>query len=182
MNGEDRKKLISNYKKELKKKEKYDSIKKELNELATNPAVKRYLELLDASDDYNYEFYIKSSNDDLLNFVFRNLRFEGSCNIYIYVGAYKYNYEVDIEHGSNDYRVDGTNYEPDYYLYKCIEGYGEYKTVKPEKKDAFEKENIVLHCKRFKEYDVQERYAKLVVEEGLVTARKKIAEEFSKPE
>ncbi|MCQ2749938.1 MAG: hypothetical protein MJ246_08420 [Clostridia bacterium] len=180
MTSEERTKIVKEYKKLLKLKAKYDALENERKELLKDPKVKRYLELLDLKDhEIGYDFYTSKTEDQLAILAYKGLTPEKDSNIYVYVGAYKTNpLDCDIVHGSRGCRVDDTNEKPEWYVFRSVDQYGEEKFVYPYDYDEFIKNNLILYTKPGKSYEVVDRYALLVVREGLVKARKIIAAEY----
>lgn len=182
MNSEERKKAVKVYKDLLKEKEHYEALEKERQELLKDPNVQRYLELEDRKDhEPGFDYYLKKTEDELAIWCYRSINPEVKSDIYIYVGAYKNDpYDCDIVHGSAPIPVDPEEERPEWYYLKSVDHYGEDIYVSPFEFDKFKEENLILYPEPGKAYAVEERYALLVMKEGLVKARKKITAEYGK--
>lgn len=118
---------------------------KRIKELEKDPNVREYINLIKIlEDDLNlinisdkklilsyYPFYLSEIGKDDTN------------KIYVYLGTFEYNNEIDIVHGSRDFRVKEDSEDADYKVYRNIES--DYSIDIPiEKCEEFEKNNIII--------------------------------------
>lgn len=129
---------------------------KRMKELEKNPNVKEYINLIKIlEDDLNL---INISDKKLIlsyySYYLREIREDDTNKIYVYLGTFEYNNEIDIVHGSRDFRVKDDSEDADYKVYRNIES--DYSMDIPiEKCEEFEKNNIIIRPKTYlngKEY------------------------------
>ena len=100
--------------------------------------------------------------------------------IYVYMGSYKYNNEIDIIHGSHDIPVSRANDDADYVVYQNLEAkYYETVQIPYLKADEFESthkiiipQNVVSRQRYF--YDLQSEYFETMIFESPEKAKEKV--------
>ena len=124
MKSEDLKKLKEIVKLSQDKKNEILELKKEIAELEKNTEVKKYLNLLDTLEEkkskQNKEFE-NFSDSKLVAIALKKINITPDEEIYVYLGTYKYNDEIDVIHGSNDILVSRLNPKADYVRYQNLE-------------------------------------------------------------
>lgn len=130
------------------KKEEQDNLKKvtkRLLELEEIAEVKEYIKLKDAIKDYNNKL-LSCTNDELIfSAYYRHIhKIKETNGIYVCVGTFKTNHTVDIEHGSNDYRLLRSDSKAEYRLYQNIENSNDLKRIPIRKCNEFEQNNQVI--------------------------------------
>ena len=136
------------------KKEKYQKIRKRIQELEQNELVKEYLQLLSQTESYDYERIVDLSKEKMYDRAFRNhlTSIKETNGIYVYLGSFIYSIECDIEHGANDYRVKRNDPNANYWLYQDIERYDSIE-IPIKKYEDFEKNHQVIILKINKKMD-----------------------------
>jgi len=98
---------------------------KRIKELRKDPKVKEYIKLTESLE--GEEKQIKQKNNELINSIYRKYVYEieeeESNKIFVYIGTYCRSCEIDIEHGSSDYRVDYDSESAEYRTYWDLESY-----------------------------------------------------------
>ena len=124
MKSEDLKKLKEIVKLSQDKKNEILELKKEIAELEKNTEVKKYLNLLDTLEEkkskQNKEFE-NFSDSKLVAIALKKINITPDEEIYVYLGTYKYNDEIDVIHGLNDILVSRLNPKADYVRYQNLE-------------------------------------------------------------
>ena len=111
---------------EKKKQEENNNKNKRIKELLKDEKVKEFLDLT----GLNYEIGCtkKMVTDDIIASIYSKylylIKEDDTNGLYVYLGTYKYNDEVDIVHGSRDYRVPYDSEDADYRVYQNIELWG----------------------------------------------------------
>ena len=166
-------------------KEKIMKVKMELLELEKSSEVQRYLELVGEYQEIRDEGIADIENKDDDFFIRRAINFSKitpTNDIYVYIGAYKYNYETDIIHGASDYLVGRGDVTADYFVYYNLEA-KRYNLnfsieIPYEEVDKFEGEHKVIYPKKFDRkayfYDLQDEYFTTVILESEEKAMSKI--------
>lgn len=118
---------------------------KRIRQLEKDPAVKEYLQLMET---FNCEpQYIKKSLDEIIASNYSKHLYhikQGDTNgIYVFLGTYRYNREIDIVHGSTDYRVADNDPKADYRLYHDLEHHFPEQVV-ISRCEQFERDHIVI--------------------------------------
>lgn len=170
---------------EVKKEEnnKHNQRIRRIKELKKDLNVKEYIELVNiVGKDLKQIKY--SENEIILSLYYRYLhkiKEEDTNGIYVYLGTYEYNHEVDIVHGSNDFRVNYNSPQANYRIYKNIEyPYGE--SIPIQKCEEFEKNHIIIKPKSYfkdKEYyEIQREFFIKAVKTNQETAKKMILKKY----
>lgn len=149
-------------------KAKRDSILKmqeEISVLEESEEVKRYLNLLEKLEEEDKTGVSSYTDKKIINIAFRDAKIKSESKIYVYLGTYKYNYEVDIEHGSNDYLVSRTCSDADYALYQDLESYYSETIQVPYKNiEEFESTHkIIIPKYRRHFYELQSEYIETMI-------------------
>ena len=123
---------------------------KRMKELEKDPNVKEYINLIKIlEDDLNL---INISDKKLIlsyySCYLHEIKKEDTNGIYVYLGTFEYNNEIDIVHGSRDYRVSEDSKNADYKVYRNVES--DYSIDIPiDKCEEFEKNNIIIRPKTY---------------------------------
>lgn len=158
---------------------------KRIKELQKDPNIIEYLKLINLVD--NDLKQIKISDKEIIltyyHHYLNKIKKEDTNNIYVYLGTYKINEEIDIVHGSSDFRVNYDSPSADYRIYKNIEyPYGE--TVPINKCDEFEKNHVIIKPKTyFKEkeyYEIQKDFFVHAIKTNQESAKKMILKKYNK--
>ena len=104
-------------------------------------------------------------------------------NIYVYLGTYRNNDEIDIIHGSNDFKVDYNSPNASYRIYRNIEyPYGE--SIPISMCDEFEKKHIIIkpntYLKEKAYYEIQKDFFIESVKTNQESAKQKILRKYNK--
>lgn len=180
--------LLKQLKKELEneklKNENHNKKVKRIKELLKEPSVKEYIKLTNIVDQNLKN--IKLTDEEIISSFYskylHKIKKEETNGIYVYLGTYENNNEVDIVHGSNDFRVDYNSSNADYRIYKNIESpYGEIIPIRL--CEEFEKNNIIIYPKTyFKEqeyYKIQKDFFVKAVKTNQETAKKMILKKYN---
>lgn len=168
-------------------KEKIMKVKMELLELEKSSEVQRYLELVGEYQEIRDEGIADIENKDDDFFIRRAINFSKitpTNDIYVYIGAYKYNYETDIIHGASDYLVGRGDVTADYFVYYNLEERYRNSVVVPyQEVNEFEKRHHIIIPKEFFNRDyyfsrLQEEYFKTIVLESEEQAFLKVKKLF----
>lgn len=124
-------------------------LEKSVKEYEQSPIVQKYLKLknqLENDKRYSYDQVQNKTNEDILEKAIDSIRVTHPENIYVYIGTYQRSHEIDIEHGSTDYRVSISDPNADYREYRNIELSRFEATIQVPISmcEKFENENIVL--------------------------------------
>lgn len=165
--------------------EEYNQRIKRIKELQKDPNVIEYLKLINLVESDLKQ--IKTSDKEIIfsyyHHYLHKIQKENTNDIYVYLGTYKNNEEVDIIHGSSDFRVNYNSSEADYRIYKNIEyPYGERIPINM--CNEFEKNHIVIKPKSyFKEreyYEIQKDFFVHAIKKDQETAKKLILKKYGK--
>ena len=111
--------------------------------------IKRYLNLLKEKTTDKNSGIDKFPNIKIIDIVLGNVKITPNEEIYVYIGSYKINPEIDIIHGSIDYEVSRSNQDADYVLYKNIESkYNGTVQIPYKKAEDFELTHKVIFPKK----------------------------------
>lgn len=165
-------------------KEYNDKIKR-IKELMKDDKVKEFLKLI--SLDYKVGNTKKMVTDDIIASIYSQYLYlikESDTNgLYVYLGTYAYNDEIDIVHGSRDYRVSYDSPKADYRLYQNIELWGS-EQILIRKCEEFEKNHIVINPmvpfsnKDF--YEIQKDFFIRAVKDNQKSAKRMVLRKYSK--
>ena len=98
---------------------------------------------------------------------------------YVYLGAYKYSNECDIEHTPCDYTVNRNSEEADYSLYRNLENYFIDKVIKIKDRNKFEEKNVILFNNSFNRYElIRKEFALTTYKYGQEKAAKRILKKY----
>lgn len=183
MKSEELKKLKETFKQLQSKRNEVIELQKEINHLEKNEIVKRYLNLISLYEEKitgRNTGYDKYSDEDLISIALGKVDITPDEDIYVYIGTYKYNYEVDVIHGSYDIPVDRTNTDADYVEYENLESRYDGSIKIPYKEaDNFEKnhkiivpKNVLNREKYF--YKLQKEYFEIMILDSPESALSKI--------
>lgn len=183
MKSEELKKLKERVKQLQAKKSEVLEIKKEIFGLEETPEVKKYLELLDILKDKTTGRNTgidKFTDEKLVYIALGEINITPSEEIYVYIGSYKNNDEIDIIHGSNDFPVSRNNHEADYVIYRNLEARYNGEVVVPyNESNYFESthkiivsQNVLSRNEYF--YKLQSEYFETMVLESAEIAKEKI--------
>ena len=173
---------LENEKKRLKE---YNDKVKRIKELMKDESVKEFLDL--TCIDYKVGNTKKMVTDDIIasiysSYVYR-IRENETNGLYVYLGTYRYNDEMDIVHGSNDYRVSYDSPNADYRLYQNIEQWG-CEQVLIKKCEEFEKTHTIINPKiAFSNkafYEIQSDFFVRAIKDNQKSAKKMILRKYSK--
>lgn len=159
---------------------------KRIKELQKDSKVKEYIKLISLFKNEELKQINLSDTQiisSLYNRYLHKIQKEDTNGIYIYLGTYEYNNEVDIIHGSNDFRVNYNSPKANYRIYKNIEyTYGE--SIPIEMCDEFEKEHIVIkpntYFKNKIYYQIQEDFFIKAVKTNQESAKKMIIKKYNR--
>lgn len=125
---------------------KYNEKVKRIKELEKDPKIREYINLLEIEKSNLKQ--IKLSDKQIIlsfyhNYIYK-IQKQETNGIYVYLGTYKYNHEIDIVHGSSDNRVEYNSKKADYRIYKNIEQNLDASIARNECNN-FEKEHIIIY-------------------------------------
>lgn len=168
-----------------KENEEHNKMIKRIKELQKNPDVIEYLKLINLLDGDLKE--IKSSDKEIITSFYHHylskIEKEDTNNIYVYLGTYKNNDEIDVVHGSTDFRVNYNSKDANYRIYKNIE-YPYVQSIPISMCDEFEKNHIVIKPKSyFKEreyYEIQKDFFTHAIKTNQESAKKMILKKYNK--
>lgn len=159
------------------------NLQKEKALLEESEEVKRYLNLLDIlyeKTSGRNTGIDKFTDREIINIALGEINLTPNEDIYVYLGTYKYNNEVDIVHGSYDIPVSRSNHDADYILYQKLESkYCDSVQIPYKKAFEFEKthkiiilQNVASRQRDF--YDLQSEYFETMVFESPEKAKEKV--------
>lgn len=166
----------------VEQKSEIEEAKKAVNRILeleeTSEEVKEYLKLKEL---YDVDAQIlKYTNDDIIYETFRSCLYQikATNGIYVCLGSFITNHIIDIEHGSNDYRVPRSNPKAEYRLYQNIEDSYDTKRIPIKMCDEFEKTHKVIIVPYLNEtahyYNIQREFFKDCILENQEVAVEKI--------
>ena len=123
MKEQELKALKETYEQLKTKRDEVNAIKKEIKELEETEEVKKYFQLKNdlkvktSGGDTNIDCF---DDKQLITIAVSSIDITADEEVYVYLGSYKYNYEMDIEHGSSDYPVKRNSPEVDYVEYGVL--------------------------------------------------------------
>ena len=174
-------KIRSKYEKLLSTKKALESLQEEKKFLENNVKVKRYLEITNLLEN-NKENNSSLNYDNLIERSINSIPVSNTNNIYVYIGTYRYNDEIDIIHGSKDDRVAFFDKKADYRVYRNIESLSyqdDYSINVPVSQcEKFEREHNVIYPKTCLNgeyyYKVRREFFKTAILEGQEKAIEKV--------
>ena len=183
MKSEELKQLKEKVEQLKKERDKVLEIQEEIKRLEKNEKVKRYLELLDLFEEKTIGTNAgidKYTDKKIINIALSNTKITPDDEIYVYLGTYKYNNEIDVVHGSHDIPVSRADRNANYVLYQNLESkYYESVEIPYEKADEFEMthkiiipKNVVSRQRYF--YDLQFDYFETMILESPEKAKEKV--------
>lgn len=170
---------------EKKRQEENNNKNKRIKELLKDEKVKEFLGLT----GLNYEIGStkKKVTDDIIASIYSKYLYlikESETNgLYVYLGTYKYNDEIDIVHGGRDYRVPYDSIKADYRVYQNVELWGSVHVL-INKCEEFEKTHRIINPmvdasdKTF--YQIQKDFFIRAVKDNQESAKKMILRKYSK--
>ena len=183
MKYEELKKLKERFEKLQAKRDEVLEIKKEVSELEELEVVKRYLELkksLKEKTTGRNTGFDKFTDEELVTIALGNTDITPAGEVYVYLGAYKYNCEIDIVHCSSDIPVSRLSPDADYVVYQDLESkYIDSIRVPYKEATEFEASHKIIYPKNVLSrekyfYDVQSEYFETMVLESPEKAVNKI--------
>jgi len=175
--------ILQKIKKEyLDIKEEQKNLKKlydRLLELENNELVKEYLFITEKLQESDLDKKLAANQNDIISKIYYKhlYNIKQTNGIYIYLGTYKNNHEIDIVHGSLDERVNKNNKQANYILYQDIEKTEPIQIPIQEAK-KFESENIIIfpdiYLSESYYYEVQRNFFNNCVIYGQEEALKKV--------
>lgn len=148
MKSEDLKKLKERVKQLQTKRNEVLEIQKEISELEETEGVKRYLELQDILQEKTTgrnTGFDRFTDEKLISIALGEINIIPDEEIYVYIGTYKYNREIDIVHCSNDVLVSRNNRDADYVIYQNLESkYNGIIEVPYKEADEFETNHKII--------------------------------------
>lgn len=176
------KKLKERVKQFQNKRKEILEIKKEIFELEENEEVKRYLKLQDILEEKTTgrnTGFDRFTDEKLISIALGEIYIIPDEEIYVYIGTYKYNREIDIIHGSNDILVSRNNREADYVIYQNLESkYNGTIEVPYKEADEFETNHKIIFSQNISReayfYKLQAEYFETMILESPEIASKKI--------
>lgn len=99
-------------------------LQKEIALLEESEEVKKYLHLLNKLEEKTTGRNTgidKFTDKVIIDIALGKMKITADAEIYVYLGTYKYNNEIDIVHGSDDIPVSRGNQDADYVLYQNLE-------------------------------------------------------------
>lgn len=183
MKSEELKKLKERVQQLKQERDRVLSIQSEIKKLEETEEVKKYLELLDVYEEKTTggNTGIESYTDEkIIDIALGDTTITPDEDIYVYMGTYKNNNEIDIVHGSNDFPVSKANHDADYVVYQNIEShYWETVQIPYAKADEFEAnhkiivpQNVASRQRYF--YDLQREYFETMISESPEKAKEKV--------
>ena len=181
--------LLNSLKEELEKQKKenqeHNKKVRRIKELLKEPSVIEYLKLINLIDGDLKQ--INLSDSDIITSFYHTYLYkiqkDETNNIYVYLGTYKNNDEIDIVHGSNDFKVNYNSSDANYRIYKNIE-YPYVQSIPISMCDEFEKNHIVIKPKSyFKEreyYEIQKDFFTYAIKTNQESAKKMILKKYNK--
>lgn len=146
MTDEELRKLRKEKRRLINERDQYISLLNEKNLLEHSDAVKRYFELDKKLSEFERD-YEHETRKTIVDGLADHCRITSTNDIYVYMGTYMYNFVTDIEHSSNDYRVNKNDKHANYSLYKNLEN-EEYVKILIHERAIFEEENIIITGKK----------------------------------
>ena len=170
---------------EKRKLKDYNEKIKKLKELMKDKKVKEFLGL--SSLDYKIDSTKSVVSDDIIASIYSKYIYsigENDTNgLYVYLGTYSYNNEIDIVHGSNDYKVPYNSPNADYRLYQNIEHLTR-EHVAITKCEEFENTHIIINPKKaFSNktfYEIQKDFFIRAVKDSQEAAKRMVLRKYSK--
>lgn len=183
MKSEELKKLKKRVQQLKQERDKVLSIQSEIKKLEETEEVRKYLELLDLYEEKTtgrntgIETY---TDKKIIDIALGDTTITPDEDIYVYIGTYKNNNEIDIIHGSNDFSVSRANRDADYVVYQNLEShYWETIEIPYAKADEFEAnhkiivpQNVASRQRYF--YDLQREYFETMISESPEKAKEKV--------
>lgn len=170
---------------EKKRLKEYNDKIKRIKELMKDEKVKEFLDL--TSLDYKVGNSNKMVTDDIIASIYSKylyiIRESDTNGLYVYLGTYAYNDEMDIVHGSRDYRVSYDSPKADYRLYQNIELWGS-EHILIRKCEEFEKTHTIINPnvpfsdKAF--YEIQKDFFIRAVKDNQESAKRMVLRKYSK--
>ena len=148
------------------------NLQKEIALLEEKEEVRKYLNLLDMLDEKTSgrnQNITRLTDRDIINIALRETKITPDEETYVYLGTYKYNNEVDIEHGASDFLVNRNDKNADYVLYQLLESYYCNNVQIPYKEAGeFENTHKVIIPRNVKSneryfYDLQSEYFETMI-------------------
>jgi len=173
---------LENEKKRLKE---YNDKVKRIKELMKDESVKEFLDL--TCIDYKIGNTKKMVTNDIIasiysSYVYR-IRENETNGLYVYLGTYRYNDEIDIVHGSYDKRVSYDSIDANYRLYRNIEK-SSSEQILINRCDEFERTHTIINPKiAFSNkafYEIQRDFFIRAIKDNQKSATKMILRKYSK--
>ena len=167
----------------IKKRNEVLEIQEEIKKLEETDEIKKYLNLLNLFKEKTTGRNIgieKFTNKKIIDIAVSNTTITPDEEMYVYIGTYKYNNEIDIVHGSRDILVNRNDHKANYVLYQNLEAkYYETVQIPYKKADEFESthkiifpQNVASKQRYF--YDLQSEYFETMVFESPEKAKEKV--------
>ena len=172
-------KIVKKIEQLKEEKQKYLKLKKDLEVLSKNDAVKRYLEIVNALNSLERKKHILfNKNDDIINYCFQNSVYDNrkmcTHDIWVYIGSY---YQEDDYERSYNIKVNNeNNCKFEYNVYRCLECGDEFRT---REYADFEKRHLVLKTYNNVDfYKLQKLYFKYLSASNQESVCKKMIKTF----
>ena len=167
----------------IKKRNEVLEIQEEIKKLEETDEIKKYLNLLNLFKEKTTGRNTgieKFTNKKIIDIAVSNTTITPDEEMYVYIGTYKYNNEIDIVHGSCDILVSRNDHKANYVLYQNLEAkYYETVQIPYTKADEFESthkiifpQNVANKQRYF--YDLQSEYFETMVFESPEKAKEKV--------
>ena len=164
----------------IKKRNEVLEIQEEIKKLEETDEIKKYLNLLNLFTTGRNTGIEKFTNKKIIDIAVSNTTITPDEEMYVYIGTYKYNNEIDIVHGSCDILVSRNDHKANYVLYQNLEAkYYETVQIPYTKADEFESthkiifpQNVANKQRYF--YDLQSEYFETMVFESPEKAKEKV--------
>ena len=156
---------------------------KRLRELEKDANVKEYINLIKILED-DLNLINISDKKLILSYYSCYIHKIDECDtnkIYVYLGTFEYSNEIDIVHGSRDFRVKDDSEAADYKIYRNIETDCSIE-IPIDKCEEFEKNNIIIKPKTYlngeEYYNIRDDFFVASIKTNQESAKKMILKKY----
>lgn len=178
-------KIREDLEEEKRKLNEYNNSNKRIKALMKDDSVKEFLSLTGLI--YEAGSTKKMVTDDIIASIYYRylyqIKDEDTNDLYVYMGTYKYNDEIDIVHASRDIRVSYDDIRANYRLYRNIEKSG-CEQILINRCEEFERTHTIINprvvCYDKKFYEIQKDFFIRAVKDNQKSAKRMILRKYSK--